>query len=161
MRRWPAIAAMLLALAATAPAQGQGSSQMQVPPPGQLLRGPMQPDAASVSGGISTPGAAAPAGTAADATGRDAVGRDATGRAAGAPVFMTPLPTPAPRPPSDLLSGGQDQVLMQCKSACSRDYYQCLAGESAIDCPSTWSQCTIACGQAARRSRTLSPLGSP
>jgi hypothetical protein len=37
----------------------------------------------------------------------------------------------------------------QCRMACARPYYFCLAGEDAGSCPQTWSQCLSACDQPA------------
>jgi hypothetical protein len=38
----------------------------------------------------------------------------------------------------------------QCRQACDKDYYFCLAQEAADQCPATWSQCRAGCDAAAR-----------
>lgn len=118
------LALLMLAVAALAagPAGAQ-QSRPASPPQGEsavskLLRGP-----------VGTLGGAAPD--------RSGALRTAAGTAA-APASLPALrPLSTPPPPT----GGAGQ----CRMSCAREYYFCLSGEAAQECPTAWGQCRNAC----------------
>lgn len=62
---------------------------------------------------------------------------------APAPPEATPLLLPLPVQPTSISSTGGDAS--RCRTACSRIYYFCLAGEDDT-CPRNWSRCVSGCG---------------
>jgi len=63
----------------------------------------------------------------------------ASAPAAEEPPLSLPPPVLPASTPAAATDGGQ------CRLACSRDYYFCLAGEDDR-CPQQWSRCVTGCG---------------
>lgn len=59
-----------------------------------------------------------------------------------APVVRAPA---APTLASPIAQASAD--VGQCRLACGRSYYFCLAGEGPEDCPPIWGQCLKTCAQ--------------
>lgn len=53
---------------------------------------------------------------------------------------LVPLP-----PPVAPVGSRTSSSARQCRAACAREYYFCLAGEDEI-CPQVWTKCTAGCG---------------
>jgi len=62
--------------------------------------------------------------------------------AALTPAFAQPLQAV---PPVAAVDAGQ------CRRACARPYYFCLAGDDADSCPTDWSRCVSACDRGPAR----------
>jgi hypothetical protein len=58
------------------------------------------------------------------------------------PLALAALP-PLPQPPGASPLAGVDPN--QCRAACARTYYFCLAGENAEACPEPWTRCVVDC----------------
>lgn len=133
-------AALLLSLAVLA--AGPAGAQQRTPPTPQFQ-----------GGRIVVPAAPGPS----DGAGRpilDVLRGPDTAQTGAPPVPVAP-PTPvlAPLARPAPIDGGQ------CRLACARSYYFCLASDSADECPSAWGQCRSRCDAPSPISMSAVPAG--
>lgn len=74
---------------------------------------------------------------------RDAALRGSLGAPPAAPPEESPLLLPLPVQPTSISSAATSGA--RCRTACSQQYYFCLAGEDDR-CPQYWSRCVSGCG---------------
>jgi len=105
------------------------------------LKGPVGPGAGGLPTSIYSP---LPAGFVAPASPAAAGGSAPPAQVA---VAGPTLPTGPAAPGSGAAAPPSDPT--DCRLACARSYYFCLAGADPTDCPRSWTQCLADCGKPA------------